>query len=73
VLDYGCGDGALLSVLTSPVGCVDSIERLAGLDICSETLDKCAKACEPWKMDFENLREKPLDIQLYKGKSNLPL
>jgi hypothetical protein len=50
------------------MGCVDEIVNLAGLDICSEALEQCSEACEPMKMDYDDLREKALDIYLYKGK-----
>jgi hypothetical protein len=67
VLDYGCGEGALLSVLTQ-ASCVDSIIQLIGLDQSSTALALCAKACEPWQEDYDNLREKPLNIYLYQGE-----
>lgn len=66
-MDYGCGEGALLSVLTQ-ASCVDSITQLIGLDLSNTALSLCTKACEPWQVDYDNLRESPLEINLYHGK-----
>ncbi|CAG8615998.1 7748_t:CDS:2 [Ambispora leptoticha] len=66
VLDFGCGEGALLSFLVPPSE-EKPITRLAGLDLNLEILQHTLKICRPWQQDFEYLRLSPLTIDIYQG------
>ncbi|KAF9151625.1 Small RNA 2'-O-methyltransferase [Mortierella sp. AD010] len=68
VIDYGCGEGALLSFLIWETTGDYPITRLAGVDILHERLKMAEDACQP--QDFElgtNLRVNDLSIELYRG------
>ncbi|KAF9343352.1 Small RNA 2'-O-methyltransferase [Mortierella sp. AD094] len=68
VIDYGCGEGALLSFLIWETTGDYPITRLAGVDIIHERLKMAEDACQP--QDFElgtNLRVNDLSIELYRG------
>ncbi|KAJ8662484.1 hypothetical protein O0I10_001444 [Lichtheimia ornata] len=64
VLDYGCGEGSVLSFLIPPTL---NITRLAGLDICMDSLKEAVERCQPWPADYSQLREYPLTIDVYQG------
>ncbi|KAI9317063.1 hypothetical protein BX666DRAFT_1941568 [Dichotomocladium elegans] len=64
VLDYGCGEGSVLSFLIPPTS---PITRLAGVDICTESLQEVVQSCQPWPADYTHLRENPLTIDIYHG------
>ncbi|KAG2210277.1 hypothetical protein INT47_003262, partial [Mucor saturninus] len=70
VLDYGCGEAAVLSFLipesTFP------IQKLAGIDICDQVLTEAIDRCTPWSCDFSHLRTYPLSIDIYKGSIGDP-
>ncbi|RIB16067.1 hypothetical protein C2G38_2247260 [Gigaspora rosea] len=67
VFDFGCGEGSLLSFLVQPWEKPPPITRLAGVDICYETLKYTVENCRPRKEDFDNLRLTPLTIDIYQG------
>ncbi|CAG8752049.1 25718_t:CDS:2 [Gigaspora margarita] len=67
VFDFGCGEGSLLSFLVQPWEKSPPITRLAGVDICYETLKYTVENCRPRKEDFDNLRLTPLTIDIYQG------
>ncbi|KAJ9074534.1 hypothetical protein DSO57_1005557 [Entomophthora muscae] len=71
VIDYGCGEGSVISFL---ITCNDEppITRLAGLDISSEALSECKDRCKPNSNDFNNLRERPLKVELFRGSVDSP-
>jgi ubiquinone/menaquinone biosynthesis C-methylase UbiE len=65
VLDYGCGQAAVLSFLIPPTE--QKITKMAGIDIDPEVLAEAIERCEPWKADFEQLRSDPLTIDIFQG------
>ncbi|KAI0219037.1 hypothetical protein L0F63_002638 [Massospora cicadina] len=71
VIDYGCGEGSVISFL---ITCQDEppITKLAGLDISSEALSQCKERCQPWPSDFQNLRERPIRVELFQGSVDKP-
>ena len=71
VLDYGCGEASVLSFLIPSTDDPVQITKLAGLDICPKLLEEAVQACQPWKEDYECLREQPLTIDIYKGKYSI--
>ncbi|CAG8609202.1 6603_t:CDS:2 [Cetraspora pellucida] len=66
VVDFGCGEGSLLSFLVQPWE-KSPITHLAGVDISQETLKNTVDNCRPRKEDFDNLRLTPLTIDIYQG------
>ena len=66
VLDFGCGEGTLISFLIQPSE--DSpITRLAGVDISREALELAIENCRPLDYDFEFLRLTPLTVDIFQG------
>jgi 2-polyprenyl-3-methyl-5-hydroxy-6-metoxy-1,4-benzoquinol methylase len=45
---------------------------MAGIDICQEVLDQAIEQCIPWSTDFDQLRDDPLVIDIYKGSIGEP-
>ncbi|CAO3595236.1 unnamed protein product [Absidia cylindrospora] len=69
VLDYGCGEGSVLSFMI-PSSATDDIHftHLIGLDIDRDLLEQeTLAACQPWPSDYEQLREAPLTVDIYCG------
>ena len=66
VLDYGCGEATVLSYLISPNE--PPITKIAGIDICDIALAEAVEQCTPWQTDYEQLRDYPLVVDVYKGK-----
>ncbi|KAI8140450.1 hypothetical protein BJV82DRAFT_218469 [Fennellomyces sp. T-0311] len=67
VVDYGCGEGSVLSFLIPSSDDAVPITKLAGIDICPEVLDEAVECCRPWKDDYEKLREHPLTVDIFEG------
>ncbi|KAI7863427.1 hypothetical protein BDF14DRAFT_1745483 [Spinellus fusiger] len=69
VLDYGCGEAALLSYLipVSPNHDDTPILRLAGIDVDTECVRTAIEECRPWERDKRELREHPLCVDIYQG------
>lgn len=44
-----------------------SIVKMAGIDVCDESLLEAVDRCTPWQTDYEQLRNNPLVIDIYKG------
>jgi hypothetical protein len=65
-LDFGCGEGTLLSFLIQPFE-ESPITRLAGVDISREAIEQAKEICYPWDYDREFLRLTPLTIDIYQG------
>jgi ribosomal protein L11 methylase PrmA len=65
VLDYGCGEAAVLSFLIPPNE--NKITKMAGIDIDPEVLQEAIERCEPWKVDYDQLRPDPLTIDIFQG------
>ncbi|KAI9250085.1 hypothetical protein EDC94DRAFT_318715 [Helicostylum pulchrum] len=66
VLDYGCGEAAVLSFLI-PDNNDTCLVKMAGIDICDESLAEAVDRCTPWQTDHEQLRSNPLVLDIYKG------
>ncbi|RIA86259.1 S-adenosyl-L-methionine-dependent methyltransferase [Glomus cerebriforme] len=66
VVDFGCGEGSLLSFLVQPFE-ESPITRLAGVDISHDSLEQAIENCRPWDHDREFLRLTPLTIDIYQG------
>jgi 2-polyprenyl-3-methyl-5-hydroxy-6-metoxy-1,4-benzoquinol methylase len=69
-LDYGCGEAAVLSYLIPEND--HTITKMAGIDICDQVLVEAIDRCTPWKTDFEQLRNHPLIIDIFKGSIGEP-
>ncbi|KAI8097281.1 uncharacterized protein BX664DRAFT_326012 [Halteromyces radiatus] len=69
ILDYGCGEGSVLSFLIPPSAYDDiHFTHLIGLDIDRNLLEQeTIAACQPWPSDYEYLRETPLTVDIYHG------
>ncbi|KAI8338351.1 hypothetical protein BC941DRAFT_469470 [Chlamydoabsidia padenii] len=69
VLDYGCGEGNVLSFLIPPSATDDiHFTHLMGIDIDRQLLEQeTLAACQPWASDYEHLRETPLTVDIYCG------
>ena len=65
-MDFGCGEGSLLSFLVQSFE-ESPITRLAGVDISREAVEQAVKTCRPWDYDREFLRLTPLTIDIYQG------
>ncbi|KAJ3096435.1 Small RNA 2'-O-methyltransferase [Phlyctochytrium planicorne] len=63
VLDMGCGDGALVSVLLNSA----AFTKLAGVDINPARVKYASELCKPNENDFLYLRERPVTLQLFHG------
>ncbi|KAI8979170.1 hypothetical protein BDF20DRAFT_483843 [Mycotypha africana] len=70
VLDYGCGEAAVLSFLITPNE--RRITHLAGIDIDNEALQSAIENCQPWEDDYKNLRLLSLTVDIYKGSIDIP-
>lgn len=70
MLDYGCGEAAVLSYLIPSNE--PPITKISGIDLCSEVLAEAVDRCTPWQMDYDQLRDHPLVIDLYQGKRDSP-
>jgi SAM-dependent methyltransferase len=68
VLDVGCGEGSLLQILIND----SKFSQLAGIDVDQKTIELAAQNCQPTEYDFDNLREKPLFVDIFKGSLDLP-
>ncbi|GBC01298.1 hypothetical protein RclHR1_04130014 [Rhizophagus clarus] len=66
VVDFGCGEGSLLSFLIQPFE-ESPITQLVGVDINREVVEQAVENCRPWDHDLEFLRLSPLTIDLYQG------
>jgi hypothetical protein len=62
-LDIGSGEGVLLEILVNDT----KFSHLAGLDIDSTCLYQAWHNVKPVQRDFDYLREKPLELDLYHG------
>ncbi|CAO3566898.1 unnamed protein product [Mortierella alpina] len=68
VIDFGCGEAALTSVLVSESMGDFPITRLAGVDISKDRLELAANDCQPQEFELgQNLRVNNLIIELYQG------
>ncbi|KAI8077175.1 hypothetical protein BDF21DRAFT_400341 [Thamnidium elegans] len=65
-LDYGCGEAAVLSFLI-PDNNDTCLVKMAGIDVCDESLAEALDRCTPWQTDYEQLRSSPLVLDIYKG------
>ncbi|GAN02230.1 small RNA 2'-O-methyltransferase [Mucor ambiguus] len=65
VIDYGCGEAAVLSFLISATE--NKLTKIAGIDIDSEVLEEAVDRCLPYKSDFEQLWPRLLVIDIYQG------
>ncbi|KAI8810877.1 hypothetical protein BJ742DRAFT_799059 [Cladochytrium replicatum] len=63
VLDLGCGEGALLEILIND----GSVTKLVGVDVDVPSLNLAVERLQPTQLDFQFLREKRLDLDLYQG------
>lgn len=63
VLDVGCGEGSLLSILLNDC----RYSSLAGIDIEQSSLDLCKINLSPTRYDQQFLREKPIILDLFQG------
>ncbi|KAG1176225.1 hypothetical protein G6F70_003516 [Rhizopus microsporus] len=71
VIDYGCGEGNILSFLITPSD-NNQITKIAGVDISKEELEKATEACLPWPSDYSQKRLHPLMIDIYQGSIGEP-
>lgn len=69
VIDYGCGEAAVLSFLISATE--NNLNKIAGIDIDPEVLEEAVERCLPYKSDFEQLRPRPLVIDIYQGNMDV--
>ncbi|KAK4516642.1 uncharacterized protein ATC70_011619 [Mucor velutinosus] len=65
IIDYGCGEAAVLSFLISATE--NKLTKIAGIDIDPKVLQEAVERCLPYKSDFEQLRPRPLVIDIYQG------
>lgn len=65
VIDYGCGEAAVLSFLISATE--NKLTKIAGIDIDPQVLKEAVERCLPYKSDFEQLRSRPLLIDIFQG------
>ncbi|TPX48306.1 hypothetical protein SeMB42_g02666 [Synchytrium endobioticum] len=63
VLDLGCGEGALLSILLNDT----SFTHVAGVDLNKDVLQMARIDCSPTDADYCFLRETPVRLDLYQG------
>jgi len=63
LIDFGCGEGQILSLLTYPYD-EYPITRLAGVDIDEEALNMARERCQP---DELYINISPLTLDLYQG------
>ncbi|CAG8643159.1 7249_t:CDS:2 [Paraglomus occultum] len=62
-IDFGCGEGQILSLLTYPYD-EYPITRLAGVDIDEEALNIARERCQPDELD---INISPLTVDIYQG------
>ncbi|KAF8986219.1 Small RNA 2'-O-methyltransferase [Entomortierella lignicola] len=68
VIDYGCGEGTLVSFLVWESTDDHPITRLAGLDLIEERVKAAEDMCQPQEFELgANLRVNKLSIELYCG------
>ncbi|KAF9116248.1 Small RNA 2'-O-methyltransferase [Mortierella sp. AM989] len=68
VIDFGCGEAALLSFLIWETTGDYPITRLAGVDLLAERLEIAEDACQPQEFELgANLRVNELSIEIYRG------
>ncbi|RUS16635.1 hypothetical protein BC937DRAFT_90974 [Endogone sp. FLAS-F59071] len=67
VIDFGCGEGNILSFLIPVTDDEAVITRLVGVDVSHDALKLAAMQCRPWEQDYKKLREAPLSIDIYQG------
>ncbi|KAL7334256.1 hypothetical protein PS15p_203047 [Mucor circinelloides] len=65
VIDYGCGEASVLSFLISATE--NKLTKIAGIDIDPVVLEEAVERCLPYSSDFEQLRPRPLEIDIYQG------
>ncbi|KAG0195889.1 hypothetical protein BGX33_002393, partial [Mortierella sp. NVP41] len=71
VIDFGCGEGALLSLLIWETTGDYPMTHLAGVELREERLQLAAEACQPQDFELEsNLRVNPLTIDLFQGSAD---
>ncbi|KAF8943054.1 Small RNA 2'-O-methyltransferase [Haplosporangium gracile] len=73
VIDFGCGEAALISLLIWETTGDYPITRLAGVELSEDRLQLAREACQP--QDFElgaNLRVNELTIDLFQGSVEQP-
>ncbi|KAG0291797.1 Small RNA 2'-O-methyltransferase [Linnemannia gamsii] len=73
VIDFGCGEAALMSLLVWETTGDYPITHLAGVELIEDRLQLAREACQP--QDFElgsNLRVNKLTIDLYQGSVDQP-
>ncbi|KAG0278946.1 Small RNA 2'-O-methyltransferase [Linnemannia gamsii] len=73
VIDFGCGEAALISLLVWETTGDYPITHLAGVELLEDRLQLALEACQP--QDFElgsNLRVNELTIDLYQGSVDQP-
>ncbi|KAG0195796.1 Small RNA 2'-O-methyltransferase, partial [Mortierella sp. GBA30] len=68
VIDFGCGEAALTSVLISESIGEYPVTRLVGVDVNEDRLVLAANECQPQEFELgQNVRVNPLTIELYQG------
>ncbi|KAF9310563.1 Small RNA 2'-O-methyltransferase [Podila horticola] len=68
VIDYGCGEAALTSILIGETWQDHQIRRIACVDIDLDCVTTAAAACQPQEYDMgDGLRVHDLTIDLYQG------
>ncbi|KAG0092070.1 Small RNA 2'-O-methyltransferase [Podila epicladia] len=68
VIDYGCGEAALTSILIGETWQDHQIRRIACVDIDLDCVTSAASACQPQEYDLgDGLRVHDLTIDLYQG------
>ncbi|KAF8938575.1 hypothetical protein EDD21DRAFT_363058 [Dissophora ornata] len=68
VIDFGCGEGALLSFLVWESTNEWPITRLAGVDMDGERLELATDTCQPQEFELgPNLRVNKLSIDIFQG------
>lgn len=73
MIDFGCGEAALISLLIWESTGDYPITRLAGVELREDRLQLAREACQP--QDFElgsNLRVNELTIDLFQGSVDQP-
>ncbi|KAG0015273.1 Small RNA 2'-O-methyltransferase [Podila clonocystis] len=68
VIDYGCGEAALTSILIGETWQNHQIKRIACVDIDRDCITTAVSACQPQEYDLgDGLRVHDLTIDLYQG------
>ncbi|KAJ3188915.1 Small RNA 2'-O-methyltransferase [Gaertneriomyces sp. JEL0708] len=63
VLDLGCGEGSLISILLNNA----QFTKLHGVDVDSEALEDAQRNCAPTDYDRQYLRENEVECEFWKG------